>query len=85
MDGVKVIMVDYPLDADGYAVESFDDDGQLFYTVFINARLNDERQRAAFYHEMLHIKGGDFGCDSVDYLEEKRHKEVDKLKCEFMT
>lgn len=80
---VRVIIEDYPPDVDGYVVESFGDDGQPFYTVFINAILNDEKQREVFYHEILHIKGDDFGCDCVDCLEGERHRETNKLKYEF--
>ncbi len=60
MERVKVIFRDCPCDIDGYTVQGFDDDGQPCYTIIINARLSDERQRAAYYHEMLHIEDGDF-------------------------
>lgn len=83
MDGVKVVIEDYPPDVDGYVVESVGDDGTPFYTIFINARLNDEKQRATFYHEMIHIREHDFNCDCVNCLEEKRHGEVDTLLQEF--
>lgn len=86
MDGVKVIIEDYPPDVDGYVVEGIDENGEPFYTICINARLNDEKQRETFYHEMIHIQKNDFDCDyvdCVDCLEEKRHEETNTLKYEF--
>lgn len=83
---VKVIIEDYPPDVEGYVVESVGDDGQPFYTICINAKLNDEKQRETFYHEMIHIQKNDFDCgdvECVDCLEEKRHEEADKLKYGF--
>lgn len=80
---VRVIIEDYPPDVEGYVVESISDNGEPFYTICINAKLNDQKQRETFYHEMIHIQENDFGCGCMDCLEEKRHEEVDKLKYEF--
>lgn len=57
---MQIIFRDCLCGIDGYTVEGFDDDGQPCYTIIINARLSDDRQRAAYYHEMLHIERGDF-------------------------
>lgn len=59
MDKVKVVFRDMPCDIGGYTVESIED-GDYFYTVIINAKLSAERQRAAYLHEIDHIKERDF-------------------------
>lgn len=59
MDKVKVVFRDIPCDIGGYTVESIED-GDYFYTVIINAKLSAERQRAAYLHEIDHIKERDF-------------------------
>lgn len=79
----RVIIKDYSPDADGYVVESVNDNGELFYTICINAKMNDQKQRETFYHEMIHIQENDFGYGCMDCLEEKRHDDIDQLKYEF--
>ncbi|WP_251615857.1 hypothetical protein [Senimuribacter intestinalis] len=78
----KVIYQNLPCDIDGYTVANLDDNGEPFYTIVLNTRLSDERQRLACYHEQLHILEADFdkakevGVDEVE-------KEVRKSKYEF--
>ena len=43
------------------------------YTVFINARLSYEQQRAVFEHEMNHIIKEDFEKYDVDIIERESH------------
>lgn len=43
------------------------DDGS--YTIFINSRLNFERQMAAYYHAINHIVNDDFGKECADDIE----------------
>lgn len=84
MERVRVLFRDCPCDIDGYTVEKLDDDGQPYYTIILNARLSDERQRAAFYHEMLHINSDDFSRakkTDVGNIEEKRSEENYFIGC----
>lgn len=83
MEQVKVIIDDYPYDIDGYTVRSVDDNGEPFYIICINSHLNDEAQRQAYYHEMLHIQSDDFQAEElVGTIERERRKE-NKLKYKF--
>lgn len=69
----KVIYADLPLTVKGVIVRSFDE--EEFYTIVINSRLSAEQQRAAYYHELTHVKAKDFDQldKSVDHVEYVRH------------
>ena len=50
------------------------EDGQAFYTVFVNARDSVERQNETVLHELRHIKNGDLcAMLSLQELELLRH------------
>lgn len=43
------------------------------YTIFINSRLNYEKQMKAYLHAMKHITGDDFQKDDVQNIEYLAH------------
>lgn len=43
------------------------------YTIFVDARLSEERQKKIFLHEMQHIQGNDFEKDNVQEIETIAH------------
>ena len=45
----------------------FNDDGS--YSIFINSRLNHERQMLAYQHALIHIMNGDFTKECADDIE----------------
>ena len=73
---MKVILADLPPHIGGFTKKTFAD-GEDWYTVILNARLTDERQREAYEHEMDHIEAGDLERMDLtaDELEYCRHKE----------
>ena len=69
MDAVKVIITNLPHSVRGLTVYHFAE-GQVYYTIFINARLCSQMQQAAYEHEIEHIKNNDFErIISADKLE----------------
>lgn len=73
MNEVNVIYCDLPPRVKGMLVKTFDEEER--YTVVINSRLNVEQQRAAYEHEVKHLKAKDFDetSKSVDEIEYVRH------------
>lgn len=43
------------------------------YTIFINSRLNYEKQIASYYHAMKHIAGDDFDKKNIQDIEGYAH------------
>ena len=43
------------------------------YTIFINSRLNYEKQMKAYLHAMKHITGDDFQKEDVQHIEYHAH------------
>lgn len=73
MDFIKIFLVDLPPRIHGLTVYKFDD-GDAFYTIFLNSRLNDEMLRKTYDHEIEHINAGDFeSMYPADQLEAIRH------------
>lgn len=73
MDFIKIFLVDLPPRIHGLTVYKFDD-GDAFYTIFLNSRLNDEMLRKTYDHEIKHINAGDFeSMYPADQLEAIRH------------
>lgn len=66
----QVIKLDMPTKTKEAVTEN--EDGS--YTIFINAKLNQERQRTAYIHAMRHILGNDFQKDDVQSIEYWTHK-----------
>lgn len=73
MNEVRVIYADLPPRIKGMLVKTFDE--EECYTVVLNSRLNYEQQRAAYEHEVKHMKAKDFDKvdKSVDEIEYVRH------------
>lgn len=67
------ILADLPESIKGMVVRSFD--GEECYTIIINSKLSAEQQRAAYYHELQHMKARDFDQigRTVDQVEYVRH------------
>lgn len=43
------------------------------YTIFIDAKLSEEKQKKVFMHEMKHIQENDFSKDNVQEIETSAH------------
>lgn len=43
------------------------------YTIFIDAKLSEEKQKKVFLHEMKHIQENDFEKEDVQEIELKAH------------
>lgn len=74
MDYIRVVLQDLPVTIRAFTVYYFDEDGMVYYTIFINSRLSETMQCAAYDHEIQHINNNDF--DSMlpaDKLEVMRH------------
>lgn len=69
MENVRTILIDMPCTVKAYTICKDD-----FYTIVINASLNQEMQRFAYYHELYHIQNKDFErkC-SVNLIEINAH------------
>lgn len=70
MQNVNTVLLDLPGSISAYTISNMD----MSYTIVLNARLNNERQLAAYNHEINHIKNGDYDkkC-SIDYIEQRAH------------
>lgn len=69
MDDVFVYLVDLP-----HSVKEMVTPCLGGYTVYINARLNDEQQKKAYQHALKHIRNRDFEKEcSVDVIEAMAH------------
>ena len=60
MEYIKVYIHDFPYRVDGFTTYYFDEDGMKYYTIFLNARLNNEMLIKVYDHEMDHINNRDF-------------------------
>ena len=63
----QVILMDMTVNE----VVSVNEDGS--YTIFINSRLNYEKQMKSYLHAMKHITGDDFQKDDVQSIEYLAH------------
>lgn len=74
MERIKIYIIDLPYKIHGLTVYSFDEDGQSYFTILINAHDNATTQQRTYDHEIKHIDNYDF--DSMlpaDRLEGFRH------------
>lgn len=73
MNEVRVIYADLPPRIKGMLVKTFDE--EECYTIVINSQLNAEQQRAAYEHEVKHMKARDFDevDKTADQIEMVRH------------
>lgn len=56
MDAVIIRQLDLPYGVKGVTVKDENDD----YNIYINSRYSADEQDIAFYHELEHIRRGDF-------------------------
>ncbi len=74
MEKIQVLLIDLPPRVAGLTAYYYDEDGQVYYTILINARLSDQRQCAAYDHEIAHINNRDFEkMTPADRLEAYAH------------
>lgn len=71
MNNIRTIFADLPNTVGGYTIATNDD----FFTIVLNQNLNFERNAETYFHELEHIKNGDFEkkC-SADLIEFYAHK-----------
>lgn len=71
MQSINTVLLNMPGTISAYTISNAD----MSYTIVLNARLNKERQLEAYFHEINHIKNGDYDktC-SVDSIEHDAHK-----------
>ena len=75
MERIQVVLTDLPVTVRGLTVYYYDEDGQVYYTILINSKLNDQMQCAAYDHEIAHIDNHDFDrMLPVEDLEAARHE-----------
>ena len=55
MDEIKVVYIDMPVGMKAYTIYK-----NGFYTIVLNSRHGSEQNRLSYYHELFHIKNGDF-------------------------
>ena len=59
------------MDMTGNEVVTENEDGS--YTIFINSRMNYEKQMKAYLHAMKHITGDDFRKEDIQHIEYHAH------------
>ena len=64
-EAIGVYYIDMPSRVEEQIV--FNEDGS--FTIFINARLTQERQMLAYQHALIHIMQDDFSKDNADEIE----------------
>lgn len=70
MNEIYTKLMDLPVSIRGFTVRDCDGD----YNVILNSRLSHERQMQTYYHELQHIRSGDFDSPgSVDLIEIHAH------------
>ncbi|MGN0402618.1 MAG: ImmA/IrrE family metallo-endopeptidase [Acetatifactor sp.] len=70
MDNINVVYVDMPAGVRSYVVLNSDES----YTIVINSRLSHEQNLLSYYHEIDHIKNGDYDRNrSADLIEIVAH------------
>jgi hypothetical protein len=57
MDALNIVLYDLPVKVRAFTRKNEDDS----YTIFINARLNNDQQHHAYQHEVKHISEEHFG------------------------
>ena len=75
MDDVYIYLVDMQID------EAVAPCGAFGYTVYINARLSQEKRSQALLHALRHIARNDFEKDSVQEIEKECRKERSTPSC----
>ena len=67
----RVVVADMPTTVPAYSMH---DDAEDYTTIVVNSRMNIERQRKSYKHEIEHIENDDFHSGkSADEIECERH------------
>lgn len=70
MEVINTLCADMPTSIKAYTVLNKDDT----YTIILNARICHEQQLNAYYHELQHIRNGDYEKrTSADFIEIMAH------------
>lgn len=72
MEEINVQLLDMDTKIPEQLVKNDDDS----YTIFLNAKLSQERRLKSYYHALTHIKQHDFEKESVQEIEAKAHKNL---------
>nr|DAR21832.1 MAG TPA: Protein of unknown function (DUF3920) [Caudoviricetes sp.] len=71
---VNIIYHPLPLSIRGFVTQTFDDNGEPFYTICLNTAFNAEVQYRTFRHEIAHIAHNDFDSNMpIGEIEAIRH------------
>ncbi len=70
MEDINVQFLDMDTKIPEHLVKNDDDS----YTIFLNARLNQESRLKSYCHALQHIKDNDFNNDNVQAIECKSHR-----------
>lgn len=70
MEDINVRFLDMDTKIPEHLVKNDDDS----YTIFLNARLNQESRLKSYYHALQHIKDNDFNKENVQEIECKSHR-----------
>lgn len=74
---VNIIYHPLPLSIRGFVTQTFDDNGEPFYTICLNTAFNTEVQYRTFRHEIAHIAHNDFDSDmTIGEIETIRHANI---------
>ncbi len=74
---VNIIYHPLPLSIRGFVTQTFDDNGEPFYTICLNTAFNAEVQYRTFRHEIAHIAHKDFDSDlPIGEIEAIRHASI---------
>lgn len=74
IERIRVVLVDLPANIRGATTRSYED-GEEFYTIWLNSRLDHAALCRAYDHEIRHIEARDFDhiIDDVQRLEVRSH------------
>lgn len=74
---VNIVYHPLPLSIRGFVTQTFDDNGEPFYTICLNTAFNAEVQYLTFRHEIAHIAHNDFESDlPIGEIEAIRHASI---------
>lgn len=73
MNNVRVCYCELSCEIKGFVAKRFED-GENYYTIYINSNVNEEQQHKALLHELSHIFNCDFQSNChVNEIECLRH------------
>ena len=75
MDNTRVVFQEMPSSIRGFSTYVIDNNGERFYTIFLNPIFSAEKLQETYIHELEHIKNGDYDCEcDISLLEEESHR-----------